>query len=258
MDPMPSVWVILRYDEMSPLPSKAHARAVPSKGLRFRMSSLRLGLLRPWPSSPEARALMARYGRVSLAVRLEQQLRLRICPFEEVMRYVPQSGRVLDLGCGFGALAQLLAAESSKRYVVGIEQMAHRVAIARQAAQSLPNVHFIQGDIHQVHFDLADCIVMNDVLHHVPHTLQIPLLKKCYESLPSGGLLLIKDVNKSSVLKYIWNYLHDFLRNGNLPFYCLDTPVLLALLELVGFRTTAVPLDAGYPYPHVLYICAKP
>lgn len=243
---------------MSPLSPKAHARADLAKGTRFRLGGLHLGLLRPWPSSSEARALLNRYGRVSFVVRLEQRLRLRICPFEEVVRHVPRSGRVLDLGCGFGALTQLLATETSERQVVGIEQIASRVAVARQAAQGLENARFIQGDIHQISFDRADCIVMNDVFHHVPHALQIPLLKKCYDSLSSGGLLLIKDVNKSSAFKYIWNYLHDFLRNGNLPFYCLDTPVLLALLDLVGFRTTTIPLDAGYPYPHVLYICTKP
>lgn len=240
-----------------PLP-KAHVRAGLAREARSRLGSLQGGLLRPWPASQEARALLGRYGRVSFVVRLEQQLRLHICPFEEVMRHVPRVGRVLDLGCGFGALAQLLAAESSERQVVGIEQMAYRVAVARKTAEGLPNVHFIQGDIHQVAFGQADCIVMNDVLHHVPHALQIPLLKKCYDSLPSGGLLLIKDVNKSSAFKYVWNYLHDILRNRGLPFYCLDTPVLLALLDLVGFRATVIPLDAGYPYPHVLYLCLKP
>ena len=243
---------------MTPPPLKARVSPGPAKGARSRLGSLRSGLLRPWPSSPEVRALMSHYGRVSFAVRLEQQLRLRICPFEEVMRQVPQSGRVLDLGCGYGALAQLLAAEASERQVVGIEQMASRVAVATRAAEGLSNVRFVQGNVHQISFELTDCIVMNDVLHHVPHALQIPLLRKCYNSLPSGGALLIKDVNKSSAFKYIWNYLHDFLRNGNLPFYCLDTPVLVALLDLVGFQVTVTPLDTGYPYPHVLYVCTKP
>ncbi len=173
------------------------------------------------------------------------------------MQLVPHRGVVLDLGCGFGVLAHLLAMESPERQVMGIEQIAFRVAVAKQAANSLHNLRFVHGDVHQVDFVLADCIVMNDMLHHIPHNLQIPLLKKCYSSLIPGGLLLIKDVTKSPVSKYIWNYVHDFVRNGNLPFYCLDSAILVALLELVGFQVAVTSLDGGYPYPHVLYTCIK-
>ncbi len=219
---------------------------------------LRRGLLRCWPMEAQARALMADYRRTGWATRWEQELRLRICPFEEVVQRVPKEGVVLDLGCGFGALSHLLAMDSAQRRVIGIEQMPHRVEMARRAMGGLPNLEFLVGDIHEVAFAPANCIIMNDVLHHIPHDRQIPLLKKCYEGLLPGGSLLIKDVTKSPVSKYIWNYIHDFVRNGNLPFYCLDAAILYALLELVGFETTVQRLDEGYPYPHILYVCSKP
>jgi SAM-dependent methyltransferase len=240
---------------MTTTPSTPAVQTAPKSGP---LGRLRLGLLRPWPASPSARALVARYRQAGILVRLAQAMRLRICPFEQVLPLVLRAGRVLDLGCGYGILAQLLAVESSARQITGIEQMAERVAVATRVAAGLGNVQFEQGDIHQADFGRTNCIVMNDVLHHVPHTLQIPLLKKCFASLVPGGILLIKDVNKSSLWKYLWNYLHDFARNGNLPFYCLDTPVMVALLDLVGFQVETVALDTGYPYPHVLYVCARP
>jgi len=220
--------------------------------------NLRAGLLRPWLNGPAARRLLARYRRVSPGVRLELGLRLRICPFEEVARLVPPEGSVLDLGCGYGLLSLLLVGESNRREVVGIDLQEERVRIAREAARPGESVRFFQGDILEVPFGNPTCIVMNDVLHHIPHTRQIPLLCKCYESLPPGGLLIIKDVDKVTAWKYIWNYVHDFIRNRNLPFYCLDTPILLALLEMIGFQIEITRLDAGYPYPHVLYLCRKP
>lgn len=200
---------------------------------------------------------MEDYRAAGLAVRLEQRLRLSICPFEEVARMAPARGAIVDLGSGFGALAHLMALQSDERQVTGIEKQTHRVEVARRAGASRPNLSFVGGDVHDVAFGRVDCIVMNDFLHHVPHARQIPLLQKCHQSLNHGGLLLIKDVNKSSAAKYLWNYVHDALRNGNLPFFCLDTPVLVALLELVGFAVTVTPLDLGYPYSHVLYVCTK-
>jgi 2-polyprenyl-3-methyl-5-hydroxy-6-metoxy-1,4-benzoquinol methylase len=190
-------------------------------------------------------------------VRIEQRLRLAICPIEEVERLVPPTGDILDLGCGFGALSYLMAWKSAGRQVLGIEKEARRVKAARQAAGERKNLRFIQGDVHQSDLGAADCIVMNDFFHHVPHALQIPLLKKCHAALRPGGTLIIKEVAKSSTWKYLFNYLHDFLRNGNLPFFCLDTPVLGSLLELVGFQVSVTDLATGYPYPHVLYVCTK-
>jgi len=223
----------------------------------FHVLNLRAGLLRPWLSSPAAQMLLARYRHAPPGVRLELRLRLHICPFEEVARLVPSDGIVLDLGCGYGLLSVLLANDSARRKVVGIDLQAERVLTASRAARPHDHASFLQGDILEVEFGRPTCIIMNDVLHHIPHMSQIPLLKKCYDSLPSGGLLIIKDVDKSTVWKYIWNYIHDFLKNRNLPFYCLDTPILVALLEMIGFQVQATRLDAGYPYPHVLYLCRK-
>lgn len=237
-------------------PSSITPAAVPA-GAGPSFLNLRAGLLRPWPVSPASMGLLSHYRSLPGAVRLELRMRLHICPFEEVASLVPSEGLVLDLGCGYGLLSILLAKESSRRHVVGIDLQPERVTAAVQAARDQPNARFLQGDILVADFGRPACIVMNDVLHHIPHTAQIPLLRKCYDSLLPRGVLLIKDVDKSVVWKYIWNYIHDFLKNRNLPFYCLDTPILLALLEMIGFQIETTRLDAGYPYPHVLYRCRK-
>jgi 2-polyprenyl-6-hydroxyphenyl methylase/3-demethylubiquinone-9 3-methyltransferase len=215
------------------------------------------GTLRSWTKSTEARELLALYRGASLARRLELKLRLRICPFEIVADHLPLEGRILDLGCGYGLLSHLLAMRSPERQVLGLDISAERVATSQDAGRGLANVAFRQGDVTLVEFGRPDSMVMNDLLHHIPHTHQIPLLAKCYEALPPEGVLIIKDVDKSVLWKYVWNYAHDFLKNRNLPFYCLDSPILSALLELVGFQVEITHLDDGYAYPHVLYHCVK-
>lgn len=216
-----------------------------------------LGTFRPRLKSEEAQALLALYRSAPLACRVELKLRLHICPFEIVADQVPPMGCILDLGCGYGLLSALLALRSPQRQVLGLDISAERVAPSQAAGRALPNLAFVQADVTRVAFGRADGIVMNDLLHHIPHTHQIPLLAKCYQALTPEGVLIIKDVDKSVLWKYIWNYAHDFLKNRNLPFYCLDSPILTALLERVGFQVEVCHMDRGYAYPHVLYRCLK-
>jgi SAM-dependent methyltransferase len=216
-----------------------------------------VGLRRAWPSSARARELLRLYAFRGPLTRLEYRLRLTICPFEEVARHVPHDASVLELGCGYGMLANLVALDAPSRGVVGIDAEPTRVAVAQRSTRGRANVRFDVGDVTTMALPGADCVAMNDLLHHIPHVQQIPLLEKCYAALPKGGLLLIKDVDKSSLLKYVWNYAHDLIKNRWLPFYCLDTPILVAILQLVGFRVEVQRLDAGYPYSHVLYRCTK-
>jgi SAM-dependent methyltransferase len=217
----------------------------------------RIGLRRPWPSSPRARELLRLYAFRDPLSRLEYRLRLAICPFEAVAGHVPHDAGVLELGCGYGLLANLLALDSPSRPIVGVDKEPSRIAVAQRSARGRSRVRFEVGDVTRIALPSADCVAMNDLLHHIPHDRQIALLEQCYRALPSGGRLLIKDVDKSSLPKYVWNYAHDLIKNRWLPFYCLDTPILVAILEVVGFRVEVERLDAGYPYSHVLYRCFK-
>lgn len=222
------------------------------------LPSLRNGLLRDWPTSPEAKQLLSLYGNCSALLRAELRYRLHICPFEELDRRVPRDAHVLDLGCGYALLSNLLALKSPSRQVTGMEIQASRVRTAWSTIGRRGNLGFILGDILVEHFAAPDCIVMNDVLHHIPHEFQIPLVGKCYENLPPGGLLLIKDVDKHVMWKYAFNYLHDITKNHVGPICCISGTILVEYLQQAGFKVEVLHLDVGYPYPHVLYICSKP
>src|SRR5205085_5702990 len=65
--------------------------------------------------------LAALYASASTRVRSHAALRWRTCPFEPVVERVPESGRILDVGCGHGLLAARLAMTSPRRRVLGID-----------------------------------------------------------------------------------------------------------------------------------------
>jgi SAM-dependent methyltransferase len=74
--------------------------------------------------------------------------------------------RVLDVGCGYGAVANSIAARAQAR-VTGIDLSADNVAQARRSYQT-PGLEFLQGeapgDLKAEHFDV---IVLSNVLEHV-------------------------------------------------------------------------------------------
>src|SRR5215468_3186361 len=67
---------------------------------------------------------------------------------EEIGQYLPASGAVLDIGCGFGLFSLYYAATAPARFVRGIDLSTRRVAMARRAAARLAieNVSYEEGD----------------------------------------------------------------------------------------------------------------
>lgn len=76
--------------------------------------------------------------------------------------------RVLDVGCGNGALALDLAPRCAR--VIGVDLSERNVAEARRrlALRGARNVEFRVGDATRMAFDEAvDCVVLSNVLEHV-------------------------------------------------------------------------------------------
>lgn len=80
-----------------------------------------------------------------------------------------QSGdRVLDIGCGYGAVAYSLASRSGAT-VVGIDINSTDIAQARERYQH-PRLKFIEGDaLTSIPEEPFDAIVLSNVLEHIQH-----------------------------------------------------------------------------------------
>lgn len=80
---------------------------------------------------------------------------------------IPEGARVLDIGCGYGAVARSIARACPSATVVGVDRDAPRLAQAR-AADNPPNLGFIEADaavgLPAGRFDI---VVLSNVLEHV-------------------------------------------------------------------------------------------
>jgi ubiquinone/menaquinone biosynthesis C-methylase UbiE len=82
----------------------------------------------------------------------------------------PQDARVLEIGCGTGAITRALAARPTVSEVVGVEPSPGLVKRARGLAATLPAISFMEADGRDVPLpeESFDVVVVHTVLSHVP------------------------------------------------------------------------------------------
>jgi len=131
--------------------------------------------------------------------------------------------RILEVGCGTGTIARLLAGDPRVREVVAVDPSARLVARARELAEGLPKVRFDVADGTALSFDSAtfDSVVLHRVLSHVPRPEQV--LAEAWRGLRRGGALSIFDGDfatltlgkgehdplESCIVAYLQAHVHD-------------------------------------------------
>ena len=114
--------------------------------------------------------------------------------YKKLERYVPNGGKVLDLGCGSGGI--LLRARD-KYDCHGVEISSYLVDLANQNEGMTVRL----GDIQDIDFgdEQFDAITMVSIIEHLDDP--IGTVKRCYELLKPGGALFVKTVNYTC-----WNH----------------------------------------------------
>ena len=193
----------------------------------------------------------------SFLSRLYVYIRLKLLPLENIEEVIPKKGLIIDVGCGFGLSSLYFALNSEERKIIGLELDRKRVNIARKACFGLINVFFeVQDFVKDYKMRNADCIVMIDLLHHLPFEIQEKVMQECFKRLSENGLLIIKDIDKKPFLKYCWNYIHDKIMTKNGRLYFRKIEDFEKILETIGFKVEKKELRHLF-YPHVLLVCKK-
>lgn len=191
--------------------------------------------------------------------------------------YIPDQARILDIGCGQGLLAALLCGMEHFTHdsldhwpaikgvsVTGIELMPKDVYRAQRALGAFGSrVRIIQGDMCRTDFGQADVVVILDVLHYVSYDEQDAILRRVYDCLPSGGVLLLRIGDEAAGLPFLFSKWVDavvFTLRGHRSarVYCRPMIEWKAQLEKTGFRVDPVPMHQGTPFANILLHCQRP
>ena len=211
--------------------------------------------------SAVARAL-ALYADEPLGVQLHVRARHWLCPLARIAEHVPTRGRILDVGCGHGLFGNLLALESPRREIVGVDPMASKIAVAARAGRTLPNARYFVGSASGVAEADYDAITVLDVLYLLPPPAKLALLQRCRALLAPGGVLLLKTNDTAPRWKYLWARFEEQVMTGlglteGQGLYFFSAAENEALLAAAGFRARVLRLDNWLPYPHVLFVATK-
>ena len=174
---------------------------------------------------------------------------------------LPDEGRILDIGCGFGLFSSYFAQTQPRRQIVGVDPNAKRIEMARRVAAQigLPGNTYFAGDARDASFEgeFAGAYVL-DVMHHIPEDDQIALLRRLRELLVPRGVLVIKDITTEPAIGVEFTRLLDRIMVG------WDEPLRYrhhrewgAILEDLGFRVRMVRVPDVLPYPHVVIAATK-
>jgi SAM-dependent methyltransferase len=190
---------------------------------------------------------------------------------------VPPHARVLDIGCGQGLLASLLAAcdamaaanqwpdtwgapPAHARYT-GIDLMPRDIARAQQALAALvPHPTLVCGDMCTTPFPPCDAVVVLDVLHYVDITAQDAVLARIRAALNPGGRLLLRIGDASqrwgfAASQWVDRVVTSVRGHRAAPTYGRTLAQWRAALLPLGFTVQALPMSRGTPFANVLLRC---
>jgi len=180
---------------------------------------------------------------------------------EEIDQYLPLTGRVLDLGCGFGLFSLYFARRQPNRQLVGVDMHRGRIDQARRSAGllGLHNVEYRTGNVLTLKPEgMFDAIYMLDVLHHLPAASVPRLLAQLKDKLRPGGVLLLKEVADRPWPKMWFTLVLDRAMVGfSDPIKYWSPGELSSLVGSLGFDVKHHRMRDVLPYPHVLYVCRK-
>ena len=119
---------------------------------------------------------------------------------DRIVAYIGDAGKVLDIGCGNGRLAERLEREGKRARYVGVDASPQLITIASARKMQLRTVvvDFFVADITQAGWSLPfadasfDIVIALAVLHHIPSfDLRVAVLRDIHALLMPGARLIL-------------------------------------------------------------------
>jgi len=208
------------------------------------------------------RRVLALYDDSPTVDRLFVRARAFLSDLAALERHTPRAGAILDLGCGHGLVANLLALESAARDVTGIDIAEDKVAAASRTVGGGGNVRFAVADATTYAGGPYAAITVADAFYLIPPAGQRALLVSCARMLAPDGVLIWKSQTRRPRWKYAITLGQEWLMTNLGPtqghgLYFLDTDESLAALRAAGLEAVALPLRSWRPYTDVLFLAYK-
>ena len=180
-----------------------------------------------------------------------------------VDRYVPRHGFIVDLGCGHGLFANLLAEASPNRRILGVDIDERKIAVARATIRGRESVRFELGDMIHEAPPKCDAVTIIDVLYLLPPSDQEAVLRKAASALAENAPLVVKAQERTASPRYALTYVQELVatalgvtRGGARRLHFQGREDAVAMFERAGFLVDVIEMP-GRPYTDVVYLARK-
>lgn len=161
---------------------------------------------------------------------------LELEPFEDA----------LDVGCGTGAVLELLHARYPSKHLTGLDLTPGMIDVAR--AKQLDNVSFAVGDAEALPFKPRsfDAVLCSNSFHHYPHPERF--FAEVARVLRPGGRLVLRDYTSNDVAVWLMNNIELPLARllGHGDVRILKLSELRALVEESGLTPLKLEAQKGF------------
>lgn len=222
--------------------------------------------------SKEYEQIKNNYRSLSFIERFIVWMRFKITPLKKLLDLIPEQGKLLDLGCGFGIFSYFLAQKYPGLEIVGIDPSGERIKLANNVFSKPKNLRFYQGETKDLAEKDFNGTLLIDVEYLLSYEELIETLKQCYEKTSLGGILIIKTMNRARFFRHLLAISTPILIGKILsifrftifgfrkrkPHYYRPEAFKKTLKE-AGWRLVGVydlPMKF-FIYPHIVYFCKK-
>jgi cyclopropane fatty-acyl-phospholipid synthase-like methyltransferase len=182
-----------------------------------------------------------------------------ICDFSKFISFVPENAKVLDFGCGAGGALLEVASTRSIAQGTGCDINHDMVNLGAKVAgkAGLDHVDFTKiADMQDIPEGPFDCVMMIDVMHHIPPNLQKQYFLAVVQRLRPGGRFIYKDMANKPAHKANWNRLHDLLLARQIINY-VDWDDIKTWAQEAQLSTLAENRWSQFLYAHELMVFEK-
>lgn len=153
---------------------------------------------------------------------------------------------VLDVGCGTGAVIELLHGQHPEARCTGLDLTPDMIAVAQ--AKRLANCSFVVGDAENLPFasESFDAVLCSNSFHHYPNPAAF--FAGAHRVLHPGGRLILRDYTSSNFAVWLMNTFEMPLARlaGHGDVRILKLSEFRALAEAAGFTVLTLEAQKGF------------
>jgi 2-polyprenyl-3-methyl-5-hydroxy-6-metoxy-1,4-benzoquinol methylase len=154
--------------------------------------------------------------------------------FADQIRGWTDATRILEIGCGEGAVTERLVKRFPTARILAIDVAPHVGRLFRADASHVEFRRAYAEDVVAEQPGAFDLVILADVIHHVPLALRKPLLESARRGLAAEGRMVFKDWARHRTVAHVACHLADRYLTGDDVLYFSESELRSMASEVFG------------------------